>query len=299
MSDNRKGYSLVITSSFLTGCIYTLGKVAMSEVSPTLLIAWTFSIASIVLFGWTIADGRWREIFQCSFIDWVYILGFTAFSIAALAAMWSGIQHLDPTVASFLGRLQTVVAVLLGVLFLKERFGYLEALGGAILIAGVVVIRISFDVSLSRWFWVMVASGVMFGVTEVLAKQAVKRIHPVPLNFVRNLFISIFFILWLCKQEKGFFEVGESWWYLVAIALMGPLGSRQLFLFALKYIDVSKAVLINQIQPIFVYLIAFTTLGMVPTLREWIGGALILVGSISLIRGRKQPQMEKFEIGGK
>ncbi len=265
----------------------------MSQVSPALLIAWIFSIASIILGAWTAATGSWREILRCTRKGWLYICAFTAASIGALAAMWTGIQHLDPTVASFIGRLQTLVTVFLGVLFLKERFGVSEAIGGVVLLVGVVIIRFSFDVTLSRWFWIMVASGVLFGATEVFAKQAVKHVHPVPLNFVRNSLISIFFLLWLFWQNRSLFELGDVWWHVVAIALIGPLASRQIFLFALSYIDVSKAVLVNQMQPLFVYLIAFTTLGMIPSLREWVGGILILAGCVAMIGGRKESLIKK------
>jgi drug/metabolite transporter (DMT)-like permease len=210
------------------------------------------------------------------------------FSIAALQSLWMGIQHLDPTVAAFISRLQTLVSVFLGVIFLKERFGRREIIGALLLIAGVVIIRISFDLALSFWFWVMVASGVFFGITEIFAKQAVGNLHPIPLNFVRNSIIAVFFIVVLIAQGQPLFEFQGTWWHVLAIGIAGPLLSRLSFLNALSRIEVSKAVLVNQTQPIFVFLISFTVLSVIPTPRELIGGLLILTGCVILIRGRRE-----------
>jgi len=287
LSNSGKGYVFVVSSAFLTGSIYTLGKVALAEISPALLIAWIFSIAAILLGIWSAASGQIGAILRCSGRDWINILLFSAFSIGALLTMWTGIQHLDPTVAAFISRLQTLVTVFLGVLFLKERFRAVEAFGGLIMVGGVVVIRISFDVTLSYWFWIMVASGVLFGVTEIFAKQSVRNLHPIPLNFVRNSIIAVFFVVWVLLKNQSLFELGSVWPQVIAIGIGGPLFSRLCFLYAMRHIDVSKAVLVNQMQPVFVALIAFTTLGMIPSLREWIGGVLILAGCVALIGGRR------------
>ena len=287
MSNSGKGYAFVVASACLTGAIYTLGKVVLVAISPVLLIAWIFSIAAVLLGVWSAVSGQWRGILRCTGKDWFLILAFSAFSIAALQTMWTGVKYLDPTVASFIGRLQTLVTIFLGVLFLKERFRTLEAIGGLVLVIGIVIIRISFDVSLSLWFWIMAASGVFFGVTEIFAKQAVRTIHPITLNFVRNSIIAISFMIFvLLRKNESLFDLGRFWPHVVAIGVIGPLLSRSCFLFALKYIDVSKAVLINQLQPLFVYAIAFTALGLMPSLREWMGGLLILGGCIALIGGR-------------
>ena len=181
-----------------------------------------------------------------------------------------------------------LVTVFLGVLFLKERFRAIEAFGALVMIGGVVVIRISFDVTLSYWFWIMVASGALFGVTEIFAKQSVRSLHPIPLNFVRNSIIALFYVIWIFFRDESFFELGNVWPEVIAIGIGGPLFSRLCFLYAMRYIDVSKAVLVNQMQPVFVALIAFSMLGMIPSLREWIGGVLILAGCIALIGGRRE-----------
>ncbi|TKJ42124.1 hypothetical protein CEE37_00160 [candidate division LCP-89 bacterium B3_LCP] len=287
MSSTSKGYAFVITSTFLTGCIYTLGKAALEEITPEQLVAWIFMVAAVPLGIWSAYIGKFSELRSCSKRDWVYILAFSAFSIAALQTMWMGLQGLDPTVASFIGRLQTLVTVTLGLLFLKERFRLHEAMGGLVLIFGIVIIRISFDVALSYWFWMMVASGVFFGITEIFAKQSVRHIHPIPLNFVRNSIIAVVFTFVVLLRGQHLFDLGGVFWHVVAIGIIGPLFSRLCFLFAMRHIDISKVALLNQIQPVFVFILAFTFMGMIPSMREMAGGMLILIGALVLMGGRR------------
>lgn len=206
----------------------------------------------------------------------------------AIHTTWIGIKHLDPTVAAFISRLQTVVAILLGVWILKERFKLLEAIGGLAVLAGVIVIRISFDLSLSYWFWIMVLSGVLFGVTEIFAKQSVRSLSPIPLNFLRNSVIALVFLIDVSFTQGSLLDFQGLLWCVVAIGLLGPFLSRLCFLYALSYIDVSKAVLVNQLQPFFVAATAFVAIGMIPTLREWLGGILILGGCATMIGGRRK-----------
>ena len=285
MSAQGKGYTFTFISAICSASVYGVGKWVMVGVSPVVNIALTFAIATVVMGVMMIANGEWRDFQRCTAKGWFTASLFTIFTIAALYAMWTGIKHLDPTVASFIGRLQTVVAVFLGVLLLKERLRIIEIFGGLMVIAGVVVIRLTFDMTLDRWFWVMVTSGLLWGVTETVASLALRHLAPVPLNFVRNLTVAIVYLIWASFQEAPLFNIGKYWWGVVCVAFGGPILARIFYLHALKRIGVSKTALINQSQPIYVSVIALVFLGLIPTVREWIGGLLILSGCILMILG--------------
>jgi drug/metabolite transporter (DMT)-like permease len=269
------------------GLIFILGKVALAKLSPEFFVAWNFILAAGPLGIWTVASGRWKDLFQCSLRGWIYIIGFSVFSMVALQCLWSAIKHLDPTVGAFISRLQVLVAVLLGVMFLRERFGRWEIIGGLVLIVGLIVIRISFDVTLGYWFWVMVIGAILFGTSEVFAKSAVSNMHPIPLNFIRATITAISFLAVVLVQGRPLFEFQGMFWYVLGVGVGGSIFARLMFLYALKYIEVSKSMLVRQMQPIFVFILAFSTLGLLPTARELIGGALILAGCVVMIGGRR------------
>ena len=61
---------------------------------------------------------------------------------------------------------------------------------------------------------------------------------------------------------------------------------RSLHYRALRYIDLSKASLLHASQPLFVALFGLIVFGTLPDLRQWFGGALVLVGVYLLLIGR-------------
>jgi drug/metabolite transporter (DMT)-like permease len=272
----------------LSGANYVLGKVVLTDLSPSHLVALIFSIAAILQGLWITKTGQWRDFCGCSPRGWFHVFLFSSLSVAALWTLWAGIKYLDPTVASFISRLQTPVTVLLGIYLLQERFRLYEGIGGAFVLLGVVVIYASFDFRISVWFWVMVTSGILFGLTEVSAKVALRYLAPEPLSFLRTLMVAAFFMIVIIIKKTPLFNLGYHWWGVLAIGLMGPTLARLFYLFALKHLDVSKAALVNQIQPVFVAAIAFTFLHTIPTLRAWIGGVLILTGCFLMIAGKER-----------
>ena len=282
-----KGYAAAIAASICTAAMFAIGKWIVTGISPVHTLALIFSIAAIVMCGWVISTGQWRDLLYCSLIGWILILLFSAFSVAAILTMWIGLQYLDPTVASFISRIEVLVAIMLGIGFLKERFRLLEGVGGLVILIGLIVLKITFHVELTTWFWVMVLSAVLFGVTEFLAKLTVRYLDPIPLTFIRSLAVAVCFLIMLAVQQTPIFDVGQYGWGILAIAIVGPVFGRIAYLISLKHIEVSKASLITQSKPLFVAIIAFIGLGMIPSPREWIGGILILIGCATIIMTRR------------
>jgi drug/metabolite transporter (DMT)-like permease len=62
------------------------------------------------------------------------------------------------------------------------------------------------------------------------------------------------------------------------------------YLFALKHLDLSKVAVIGQTQPVFVLLLAFLALDQLPTVRETVGGLLLLFGCFVMVVARYRPR---------
>ncbi len=293
MSNQGKGFLYTIAAAFCAASVYAIGKWVMTNISAVHLVALIFSIASIFMIAWSAVSGEWRQYLTCSAKGWLMASLFAVVTTIALIAFWTGLKHLDPTVASFIGRLQLLVAILLGVLLLKEHLRPIEIIGGIIVITGVIVIRFTLNVGLDKWFWVMALSGISFGFVEVTGKLALNYLDPAPLNTFRNTVVAIVYLLLFAFEETPFLQLGEQWWGVLLIAFAGPVFARFFFLNALKNIGVSKSSLINQSQPLMVAAIAAVFLGTIPTPREWIGGMIILIGCITMIVGAMKPVAEQ------
>ena len=113
--------------------------IAGSEHEATMMVTSTQIIVALLLF-----------VVTMPFIEQPHV-AFTRFSVAALiytalvatiltAYLQTRFQHhVSPTVAAIIYMLEPVVAMIIAELFLTERMGFLELLGGGLIILGVVV----------------------------------------------------------------------------------------------------------------------------------------------------------------
>jgi drug/metabolite transporter (DMT)-like permease len=81
--------------------------------------------------------------------------------------------------------------------------------------------------------------------------------------------------------------IKRGWPLITTTALVGPFLARTLFMHCLRHLDISRAALINQSQPLFVALYSAILLHTLPSRREWTGGLLILGGALLLVSWRQ------------
>jgi len=286
-SSTETGYAIALTSSFCSGLSTVIGKYNLEYISPLLMNSLIFSIATVAFAVWTLPRRNIRQTFSITRIGWFWILMFALTSWLALWAFWAGVQKMDPSLASFLNRSEVLVAIILGIIFLCERFTKLETLGTVLAFTGILVMRLTLRVEYSEGFWYVLIGAVFFGITEFVSKIAVRHVTPVIVAFIRNAFLALFFWLTLLTDRFDGFEGIETVWpTVIALGLIGPVLARILYLFALKRLELSKVAVISQIQPVFVMLIALLSLHQLPTLRETTGGLFLLFGIVVMVWGR-------------
>ena len=282
------GYLFSGMSALFASVAIVAGKWTLQGISPLALNALVFPIGAIVLGLTIIPQKRWKQIFALNRKAWAWTISFTVLAFVAIWTYWIGIKMMDPTLASFLNRTETLVTIFLGFVILGERLSRREALGAFLVLAGIVLMKFTLRVEYSTGFWVVLFSAVCFGTAEFIAKIAVRYVDPLTLSFVRNLISAMMFWVVVAFVGTSFAGVGSVFWGVIIIAIMGPILTRPIYLAALKHIEVSKVALINQSQPVFVAIMAFLALNQTPALREIIGGLFVIGGCLLIILGRKK-----------
>lgn len=283
------GYVLAVLSAVATAMATVVGKWNLAAISPLLMNSLIFSVATVLLTAYLVPAWGISRIFRHDLRAWFWIASFAITSLLAIWAFWAGVQLMDPSLASFLNRSQVPIAILLGMLLLRERFTAIETVGAVLSVAGIVVMRFTLRLEYSDGFWFVLLGSILMGVTEFVSKIAIRYVHPMILTCIRNGMMAIGY--WV-----GFYAVGESfegldrvWPGVIALGVLGPVLARVLFLMALKRMELSKVAVISQSQPIFVIFLAFTFLSQLPTFREMTGGLLIIVGVILMVLTRYRP----------
>jgi drug/metabolite transporter (DMT)-like permease len=196
---------------------------------------------------------------------------------------WAGISQLDPSFAAFLWRLLPVLNILSGVLFLRERLQWVEALPLGLMLAGVLAS------SLGRWEAVgaglsLTLAACLLGAAQMLlAKLLVARMEPGSVVFYRLAGATVVIAIWTAASGRVEFDAAWPHWTAVLVgAFLGPCVSHILIFRAYKIWDLSRASLVEIAQPLFVVPLAWAFLGLLPAGRELTGGALILAGAAGL-----------------
>jgi drug/metabolite transporter (DMT)-like permease len=275
-------------SALFASVAIVAGKWTLQGISPLALNALVFPIGAVVLGLGIVPQKRWKRIFALNAKAWGWTLTFTILAFVAIWTYWIGIKMMDPTLASFLNRTETLVTILLGIVILGERFSKAEGLGAIIVLAGIVLMKFTLRGEYSTGFWVVLFSAVCFGTAEFIAKIAVRYVDPLTMSFVRNLVSAVMFWIAVAFVGTSFVGVGSVFWGIIIIAFMGPILTRPIYLVALKHIEVSKVALINQSQPVFVAILALLALNQTPAPREIIGGLFVIGGCLLIIMSRKR-----------
>ncbi len=281
------GYLYASLSAVMASVLIVSGKWTLHTISPLALNALVFPISSVLLAPSLVLRRRRKLLLALDWKAWGWTLAFSVLAFVAIWTYWIGIKMMDPTLASFLNRFETLVTISLGILILGERFTRGEGLGAVLVLGGIVLMKFTFRAEYSLGFWVVLFSAVCFGTAEFVAKIAVRYVDPLILSFLRNLISSLLFWIAVALVGASFEGIGSIWWGILIIAIAGPVLTRPIYLYALRYIEVSKVALINQSQPVFVAILAFFALSQTPAPREIVGGLFVIGGCLLIIISRK------------
>ena len=107
------------------------------DLSPLLTIGWSALATSAAFFIQGVASDQ--LIWQISWTGWAAIFGTGFFAnFIGIGCFFYGMQQVGPSDASIVMNLEPVLTVVLSVMLLNETFGLMQALGGGLILLGIV-----------------------------------------------------------------------------------------------------------------------------------------------------------------
>lgn len=288
MKRTSQGDLFAIICSISVGIGITPAKAAVSVISPETLTFYLFVFAS----GFSLflpLNTTYRRIIGDIRRDQIWlIMELSVLFSAAIFFSWTALQYLEPATQSFLSRIKVLMTVFFAVVFLREHLHRLEVVGGLIATMGIVLLKFNAGPEVSVGATLMLISAVLFSTAEIMLKRKIADIPPTMFLFYRNLAMIPCFAVIVILRGESFALPGIDVAGLIALtSLLGPIVGRGTYIAAIRRNSLSRTVLINQTQPLFAGLAGFIVLSSLPSIMEWIGGGLILLGAI-IIRGAKK-----------
>ena len=278
MSDQIKGLCFALLAMFGGGLYAIPYRLSLDTVAPLPVIWGVFLWA--FLFS---LPGAWFARRQNKF-SWK-IAGITlATSLAGLLGNYAICQALSqssPTLLVLVSRIEIIIAMLLSWMFLKEFIGIRVWMSVVVIVLGIIVMKMdSLTFDLKNWspFLWAVTSAFSFASMQVLAKRIIDEINPQVLNVLRLAIALI--ILWsLAEVRSGVTNLQSGEWKWIALAAFcGPFMGRVSYTYALRYLTISKAVIISSFSPATTLLFELLVFGTLISSYEAIGGTIMLAG---------------------
>ena len=199
---------------------------------------------------------------------------------------FAAMRWIDPGTAALLTRTSVLFGVGLGVVWLGERLRRQDVVGGALAVAGTVVVSIQPGDYARRGAFVIVGSTFLYALHSAIVKRYGGAMPFMDFFFFRLAATSaVLFVLAAGQGVLAWPEAG-AWPLLVLAATVNVVVSRALYYLALRRLPMSRLTLILTASPVVTILWSLALFGSVPTRAEAAGGVAILAGVALVSAGR-------------
>ena len=135
------------------------------------------------------------------------------------------------------------------------------------------------------WFVFALLSAVFAALTSILAKIGIEGVNSNLATAIRTMVVlaMAWGMVFLTGTQSGITEISrKSWLFLILSGL--ATGASWLFYYrALQMGEASKVVPVDKLSVVITLVLAFAFLHEQPTMKAWIGGALITAGTLIMV----------------
>jgi drug/metabolite transporter (DMT)-like permease len=278
---------VLVLITIIWGSTFTIVKKALLQVSPILLVALRFWIATPLVAA--LMPGQIRHIPSGT------ILKGSALSVAFLGGFvfqTLGLRDTTPSNSAFITSLSVLLVPVLSFLIFRNRPSVRTAIGILTATVGLVLLLAdSSDFNLHSGDFLTLICAFMFAFHILFLGRFVRQTNYRHLILVKLACSAVF-----CSVMAPFLESPFVIWdsylifYLIVLGVLATAAAFFLQAWAQQYSNPNYTALIFSLEPVFATLFAFIILDQSLSAKEWIGGVLILVGIlVSKIKKTEEP----------
>ncbi|MBK6962866.1 MAG: DMT family transporter [Bacteroidales bacterium] len=287
MTRTTRGYLYALIATICGSLVYLFSKSALNEVSlPQFGFYWF--LTAIFFNGLMALHPRGGfSVSAFTRADYRSLLLMGLIEIVATSSFYAAISiSVNPAVPSFLRNLEYLFVTLLGIWLLSERFGNYAKAGALLTIAGAFIISsnfTSFDSLLTGTSGLMLVSTSFYAVRTTLAKKHIREISPVVLAINRAVFLLLFALAFMIAGGQSFAIPVSALGWIIAGSFIGPFLTSIFQYSALRYIEASRAAIVQSSTGLFVLIGAFLIFGNLPATLQIFGGIFTMGGVVLLM----------------
>lgn len=284
-SEEWKGYVWALVGTISFSSLYVFSKAGLNQIDLAQFGIYYFGIGFLLNLILAVSSRKISQIKSLPRKVLGLLVLLAAIDLASNITFFMAIRAIpDPSVTSFLGNLFPVFLTSLGIIFLKERFTWLEALGGLLAIAGAFVISYSGELDWNKLFipgtGLVVINTLLAAIFSVIVKKNVHKASPVVFNLNSNAWIFLFFLGYFLWSGQSLAIPVTAFRNIALGAFFGSFLGLLSFYYSYRYIAASRSSIIQSLKGIFVLIIAFFYFGNFPLSIQLWGGGITILGVI-------------------
>lgn len=287
-----RGYLFAFLATLGMSNVYIFSKAAMSELDVIQFGFYWFGMALLWSLMYMIPAGKLKTVKDLNRKSKVLLIIMGFFELVAASTLFMAIETVEnPAVVSFLGNLTPIFVTFLGITFLKERFNLIEAIGILLTLTGALLISYTGQHRLKDIFiegtGLITISSLFLSMSIIIAKSRITNISPSILMINRISYLFFFAVLLMFFTGRSFNISGNALFNVAAGSILGPFMTALAQFSALKYIEASRAMIIQATRGLFVAIGAIIYLDILPEAMQIIGGTITIIGVIIITLGKK------------
>jgi len=288
MTKTNRGYFYALIATICGSLVYLLSKAALNEISLPQFGFWWFLTA---IFWNSMMAAHPRGGFSVNTFtrkDYWTLLYIGLIEIVATTSLYAAIAvSPNPAIPSFLRNLEYLFVTVFGFVLLRERFGKVALAGAILTLSGAFIISLrttSADSFLTAASGLMLLSTSFYAVRTITVKKHIREISPVVLAINRAVFLLLFALIFMIVQKHTFKIPTHVFFIILGGSFIGPFLTSIFQYSALRYIEASRAAIVQSTTGLFVLVGAFLIFGNLPTPVQVFGGLVSMAGVVLMMR---------------
>lgn len=288
------GGFFVVLAMFGAGTASIFQRILIENTSPLVIVFGMFIVAACGALLICLLSKR-KVLVRPKLLAWFTLIAF--FGILGNLAMVEAISAIAPTIALTVARTEIFMAILMSMVLLGERPSLILWLGVFLAMVGVTLVKPpAWPMQVESYaplLW-SVLCAFSFACLQIISKYIIKSIDPWVMNFWR-LFLGVIVLSVYGDSMSQLMALNQTQLFYIALSgLAAPLGARIFYTYALKWVEVSKAVLLTTTLPMFTLIMEVVVLNHWLNWHEALGCLLILCGvALPVYQNMKQKRCVK------
>jgi drug/metabolite transporter (DMT)-like permease len=291
-SPQFKGYFFAFITTITLSNVYIFSKAALNEINLFQFGFYWFGFAIIWNVLYSISIGHFKKARMPSSFQWWNFAGIGLIEVIATTSIFVAINIIpNPTIPAMIRNLEPVLIVFLALILLKEKYNRIEIIGVLLTILGTFVISYNKNTSIESFFIpgveFMVIACVFYAIRTIWSKKVIHHFTALALNLNKIVFLFVVAAISVCVTKSSLVVPQSAFWNLLIGSLLGPFITSFFQFLAFKYIDASRATLVQSSTGFITLVLAYFYFGKLPFMYQIIGGIITIIGLVLITYKRK------------